>query len=81
MLSRMQRVVTLGVATASLMLAPPLAYAVAHGSTPAITRPLRVVVEIDPGDQGTAKFRCHFHSVSGPSGHTFVFTHCKRGLS
>jgi len=54
-----------------------IAYAVLPPSSPGYARPLKVVVELDPHDSGTAKFHCHFHAETG---HSFVFTHCKRGL-
>lgn len=49
-------------------------------TTPGITRPLHVVIELDPNDNGTALFHCHFHTTSGNGNRTFIFTHCKRGL-
>jgi len=44
-----------------------------------ISRPFKVVLEIDPGDKGTAIFHCHARADTGPGNRTRVYTHCRRG--
>lgn len=61
------------------MLGMPFAVAVASTTHTNVTRNQRVVIEIDPNDNGTALYHCHSHAITGAGRNTYVFTHCKHG--